>query len=187
MKRYVEGDVAAFQVLVERHGQKIYNFIFRYAGDRATAEELLQDVFLRVIKRAKSFKQQSKFTTWLYTIARNVCIDAARKARYRHTISLDEPISRDNSEGVTLVESVADDRPDQERQACDARFRRKLEIALGSVPHEQREVFVMREFQGLKFREIADVVGIPENTVKSRMRYALAALRTALAEFEETL
>ena len=187
MKRYLGGDVAAFQVLLERHGQKIFNFIFRNLGNRDLAEDLVQEVFLRVVHSAASFKEQSKFTTWLYTIARNLCIDAARKARHRRIVVLDEPISRSDAEGATILDRAPDLGPLPDAQVRDRRFRASLTKALEALPPEQREVFVMREFQGLKFREIADVVGIPENTVKSRMRYALDALRGHLAAFAEAL
>lgn len=188
MERYLDGDTSAFQVLVDRHGTRVYNFILRRTGgNREAAEDLLQDTFLRVVHRAASFKQQSKFTTWLYTIARNLCIDAARKARYRNHARLDQPLSKSEAEGATLLDRVPSPNPGPDVETRDRRFRRALDVALDALPEEQRDVFIMREFEGLKFREIADVMDIPENTVKSRMRYALQALKTALASFEETL
>ncbi len=187
MKRYLAGDASAFQTLLSRHGQKIYNFILRTMGDPQVAEDLLQEVMLRVVRSAATFQGQSKFTTWLYTIARNMCIDARRRGKFRKTVPLDAPLSRDDDGGATLLDRVADTRPGQDVQTRDHRFRVALEDALTRLPDEQREVFVMREVDGLKFREIADIVGIPENTVKSRMRYALEALRLHLASFAETL
>lgn len=187
MRRYLEGDTSAFQTLLHRHGQKIYNFILRTMGDRQVAEDLLQEVMLRVVRSAASFQGQSKFTTWLYTIARNMCIDARRRGKFRKTVPLDAPLSRDDDGGATLLDRVADQRPGQDSLARDHRFRVALEQALAQLPEEQREVFVMRELEGLKFREIAEIVGIPENTVKSRMRYALEALRLHLAPFAETI
>ena len=129
----------------------------------------------------------SKFTTWLYTIARNLCIDAARKASYRQHARLDQPLSKSDEGGATLGDKVADKRPGQDKETRDKRFRAALEDALEKLPEDQREVFEMREFQGLKFREIAVILKIPENTVKSRMRYALGGLRTSLKKFSETI
>ncbi len=174
MERFLSGRASAFQVLSARHGARIYNFILRQVRDQELAKDLVQETFLRVVKNAASFRAQSKFTTWLYTIARNQCIDALRKARHRRHVPLDRPLSKDDDGGATLLDMVADDRPGQATQA------------LGELPDEQREVFLMREIEGLKFREIAEIVGIPENTVKSRMRYALEALRGHLAEFADS-
>jgi len=186
MERFLSGRASAFQVLSERHGARIYNFILRQVRDPELARDLVQETFLRVVRNAKSFKAQSKFTTWLYTIARNQCIDALRRAKHRRHVPLDKPLSKHDDGGATLLDMVADDRPGQASQARDRRFVSALEKALATLPDEQREVFLMREMEGLKFREIAEVVGIPENTVKSRMRYALEALRGHLAEFADS-
>lgn len=187
MQRYLDGDSRAFQILLERHGQRIFSFIVRQTGDRQGAQDLVQEVFLRVVHRAHTFRGQSKFTTWLYTIARNLCIDTARKAVHRRVVLNDEPLRRGESGGATLLDRAADGGPGPDRKTRDRRFRRELQVALAGLPDEQREVFLMRELQGLKFREIAEVVGVPENTIKSRMRYALEGLRAHLAGFEETL
>jgi len=186
MERFLSGRASAFQVLSERHGTRVYNFILRQVRDPELARDLVQETFLRVVRNAASFKAQSKFTTWLYTIARNQCIDAMRRARHRRHVALDQPLSKDDTGGATLLDMTADPRPGQASEARDRRFVAKLEGALAELPDEQREVFLMREVDGLKFREIAEVVGIPENTVKSRMRYALEALRGHLAEFAES-
>ena len=184
MERYVKGDVRAFQTLVDRYSGPIFNFIVRRCGgNRERAEDLLQETFLRVIRRSETFRSESKFTTWLYTIARNLCVDALRRAGYRNHASLDKPLSRGESSGATLLDTFADKGPDPGAQTQDQRFRSALQAALDTLPEDQRDVFVMREFQGLKFREIGDIIDIPENTVKSRMRYALQGLRKELAEF----
>ncbi len=187
MQRYLAGDASAFQTILERHGQRIYNFIVRQTGDRQGAQDLVQEVFLRVVRRAHTFRGQSKFTTWLFTIARNLCVDQARKAVHRRVVLNDEPLRRDSDDGATLLDRAKDGGPLPDKGTRDRRFRAALEQALGRLPGEQREVFLMREIKGLKFREIAEVVGVPENTIKSRMRYALVALREHLAVFGETL
>ncbi|MEZ4266671.1 MAG: RNA polymerase sigma factor [Myxococcota bacterium] len=185
MKRYLAGHPNAFQELMSRHGQKIYNFVLRQIRDASAAEELTQEAFLRVVHRADSFREESRFTTWLFSIARNLCIDHARKAKHRRTVALDAPLDRSGSGGATMLDRVADGGPGPDRQTRDKRFRETLDVALERLPDEQREVFLLREVEGLKFREIAEIVGIPENTVKSRMRYALESLRLSLAAFRE--
>ena len=189
MKHYLKGDVRAFQVIVERHSGPIFNFILRRCGgNKQLGEDLLQETFLRVVRRRDSFREQSKFTTWLYTIARNLCIDALRRASYRKHPSLDQPLSKsDPTEGATLLDRVSSNDPGADTLTRDKRFRVALQTALDTLPDEQKDIFIMREFQGLKFKEIAQIVGVPENTVKSRMRYALQGLRAELETFAETM
>lgn len=185
MERYAGGEVEAFAVLLERHKNPVYSFVLRSCRRPAQAEELVQEVWLRVVRQADSYQRRAKFTTWLYTIARNLCIDHSRKMRHRQERSLDEPLGGDEDGDRTLLGTVADDRPGADGLMEDEQFAGALYAALEELPPEQREVFLMRERQNLKFREIADIVGIPENTVKSRMRYALEFLRRRLAEHRE--
>ena len=146
---------------------------------------MTQDVILKVIRSAPKYKQTAKFTTWLYTIARNRCIDHARKhGKVRH-VSLDRSLSGDNQDDDrTFLNNLADADADAGTVSVIRKdFRRRLKQALDALPEDQREVFILREVSGLKFREIAEVVGVGENTVKSRMRYALEALRGHMEEF----
>ena len=183
MQRYLEGDSVAFKVLMDRHARKLYNFLIRSSGRKDLAEDLLQEVFLRVVRRAESFKGQAKFTTWMYTIARNLIIDTARRERHRKTIALDAPAYGDDAQGETRLDRTPDQAPTPDRGAADARFTARLEDALQALPEEQREVFLLREVEGLKFREIAEILNLPANTIKSRMRYALEALRSTLSDY----
>ncbi len=185
MEGYGRGEVRAFEILLERHRKPVFNFLLRSTRRKDTAEDLLQEVFLRVVRQAGSYRRKAKFTTWLYTIARNLCIDHARKMSHRKESSLDAPIGGEDG-GQTYVSLVPDNRPRQDRRLADREFAGKLYEALEALPSEQREVFLMRQYQHLKFREIADIIGCPENTVKSRMRYALEALRKQLGEFRES-
>ncbi len=182
MLAFKSGDGRAFTTLVQRHRQAVYNFILRYVGHRQRAEDVLQETWLKVVRSSSEYQPRAKFTTWVFTIARNLCVDAARKESYRSTDSLDAPASEDG-EGRALGELVPDDggaSPD--RAAHNARLRPLLTRAIEALPHEQREVFLLREYQGIGFKEIAEVTGVNENTVKSRMRYALEGLRRKLAE-----
>lgn len=183
MAAFKKGDAKAFEVLLKRHEKAVFNFCFRMVGDREGAHDATQEVFLKVVRNAKGWERQAKFTTWLFTIARNHCIDALRKASYRKTASLDQSLKEGEEGGATLGDRVADETsvtPD--RGAESLRLRGLLAAAIARLPEEQREVFVMREYAGMPFKEIADVVGVPENTVKSRMRYALEHLRAHLAQ-----
>ena len=184
MVRYQNGDAKAFEQLLSRHYRPVFNFLLRYTGNSATAEELLQDVFSRVIRGAKAYKRQARFTTWLYTIARNITIDHSRKQKFRRHQSLDQPIGGDE-DGARLIDRVADEDPRgmADRRLEDGKFKEALSVALSQMNEDQRMVFVLREFQHLSFKEIAGVVGASENTIKSRMRYALEFLREALRDF----
>lgn len=180
MGRFKAGDAGAFEALLRRHRTPVFTFIVRMVGDRTRAEDLAQETFLKVVKGAGSWVEKAKFTTWLYTVARNQCLDFMRREKLRRTESLDAPASMDD-EDKSLVETMASPLPAVDRAAESARLRPLLARALAALPDEQREVFVLREYAGVPFKEIAEMTGAPENTVKSRMRYALDALRRALA------
>ena len=178
MLAFKAGDARAFERLVGRHRGPVFNFILRYSGNRARAEDLLQETWLKVVRGAKDYTPKARFTTWLYTLARNLCVDSARKESYRQAASLD---AAETPEGPSLAERLPGSTPSPERGAFNANLRPLLSRALDSLPPEQREVFLLREYQGLAFKEIAEIVGAGEPTVKSRMRYALEGLQKALA------
>lgn len=183
MLRYRDGDVRAFELLVTRHRKPVFNFILRFVRDTAQAEDVTQETFLRLIKGADAYERQAKFTTWLYTIARNLCVDASRRGKHRKAASLDAPVGDDD--GASLLDLVPDGGAGVDRQAQSRELGARLRAALESLPDEQREIFLLREVADLQFNEIANVVGCPENTVKSRMRYALEKLREALEEYRD--
>lgn len=186
MLRYADGESRAFEILMKRHEKPIYNFILRSVRRQELAEELVQEVFLRVIRSSANYKQSAKFTTWLYTIARNICIDRARKKKNRgNEYSLDEHIGGQDGEGASYVDMLVDDTAQSSHMSYERQvFLSRLKGALEQLPDDQREVFLLKEVSGLKFREIAEVVGAPVPTVKSRMRYALASLRGHMAEYQ---
>jgi len=177
------GDARAFEALVRRYRAPVFNFILRYTGQRARAEDLLQETWLKVVRSAVEYEPRARFTTWVYTIARNLCVDSARKESYRQADSLDAPASAsDEGDGRALGEMLPDGGNSPERGAHNARLRPMIERALSSLPDEQREVFILREYSGIAFKEIAQVTHTAENTVKSRMRYAVVGLRKRLSE-----
>jgi RNA polymerase sigma-70 factor (ECF subfamily) len=184
MLRYRDGDVRAFELLVTRHRKALFNFILRFVRDTAQAEDVTQETFLRLVKGADAYERQAKFTTWLYTIARNLCVDASRRGKHRKAASLDAPIG-DEDGSATLLDLVADGGAAVDRQAQSRELAVRLRQAIEALPDEQREIFLLREVADLQFNEIANVVGCPENTVKSRMRYALEKLREALEEYRD--
>jgi RNA polymerase sigma-70 factor (ECF subfamily) len=184
MLRYQQGDRAAFAQLVRRHQMHLYNFALRQVRVPQVAEDVVQESFVRVVQNATDFKHEARFTTWVYTITRNLCIDHLRKRALRKHPSLDESRGEEG-DGPTLGEQTADPRASVEREATGSELKERIARAVDTLPDEQREVFLMRETANLPFKEIAEITGVPENTVKSRMRYALERLQGALSEYEE--
>jgi RNA polymerase sigma-70 factor (ECF subfamily) len=184
--RYQGGDRSAFGQLVGRHKTPIFNFILRQVRVASVAEDLTQEVFVRVVTGAADFRHSSRFTTWVYTIARNLCIDQLRKDRLRRHPSLDQSQGPD-SDGPSLGEQLADEHPDHQtdRAAIGGELSAHILRAVEELPEDQREVFLLRETANIPFKDISTMLGIPENTVKSRMRYALERLQRALAEYED--
>lgn len=183
--RYRAGDRGAFAELVHRWNKAVYNFCLRQCGSGAAAEELTQEAFLRVVQTAERFDPSSRFRTWLFTIARNLCIDHARRQRFRRHGSLDGPAGPKDARslGETLAEALP--RGDAEREQARTELQARMLEAISGLPDDQREAFLLRHVCDLPFREVAEVVGANENTVKSRVRYALEQLRVALEPFEE--
>lgn len=176
---YLDGDAAAFERLLARYERPIYLFCLRFLGQRAAAEDATQEVFLRVVKGLPRWDRRSSLKTWVYTIARNHCVDATRKRRHRKTESLDRTSDPDAAPPVEQVAGADGERPDHRRE--QALLRQAISDGIAGLPDAQREVFVLREYAGAKFQEIAEMTGASENTVKSRMRYALEHLRRHLA------
>ncbi len=182
--RYQGGDQAALGTLIERHKVPMYNFFLRQLKDRHLAEDLVQELFVRLVRKASTFKHESRFTTWAYTIARNLCIDHMRKQSLRRHASLD---ARTTPDGPSLGERIADESPERatERRAVNIDIGARVSEAVDALPPEQREVFLLRQLAGIPFRQIAAITGVSENTTKSRMRYALERLQHALADYAD--
>jgi RNA polymerase sigma-70 factor (ECF subfamily) len=181
MLAFKAGDARAFNTLVTRHRGPVFSFVLRYVGQRQRAEDLVQETWLKVVRSSIDYEPRARFTTWVYTIARNLCVDSERRERHRQTDSLEAARGEGEAEGPPLGERLADGAaPSPERAAHNRRLQPMLTAALQSLPGEQREVFLLREYQGLSFREVAEVTRVNENTVKSRMRYALEGLRARL-------
>ena len=187
MLAFQRGDARAFEELAKRHQRGIYNFVLRSVRERGRAEELLQEVFLRVVRSKDRYERTAKFSTWIYSIARNLCVDESRRARFRDHQSLDaERRGKDGEGGGPMVARLESKSVPTDAAAEAPKLRERLQEAVAGLPEEQREVFVMRQVSGMSFREIGEAIGVPENTVKSRMRYALEKLREQLADLHDT-
>lgn len=189
MKRFQGGDESGFGVLLSRHDPGVLRFIRKMTGvDAARAEDLLQEVFVKVIERRGHYDPGQKFTTWLYSIARNHCIDFLRTESFRRHGSLDAPVSAGDEGGAVVIDMIRGGERAQDERVYDREVRDVLDEGLGGLKEEFREVFILREVEGLSLDEIASVTGSPLGTVKSRLRYAYRDLRRVFTEsgyFEE--
>ena len=181
---YTRGELEAMEVLLERYKRPVFSFVLRLIGDRARAEDLLQETFLRLVEHAHTFEGSAKLKTWLFRIARNQCIDESRRRVHRRHPSLDAPLA-DEGNSSTLHDRVASQEAGAERRTVGVELKQRMSDAIAALPEDQREVFLLRQVQHLAFKEIAEITGVSENTVKSRMRYALERLQGALAEYQD--
>ena len=178
MVAFQEGDPEAFARIYDRHARMLLNFFYKMCYDRALAEDLTQETFLRLIRHRERYRPQATFRTYLFTVARNLLIDRhrSRKAAPK-SVSADRRISEDGATVGDLLEA-------QERDSVEVLAEREagaeVRTALEKLPDAQREVFVLAVDRGLKYREIAEVLGVPEGTVKSRMNAATTRLRGML-------
>ena len=178
MKRFGSGDDEAFRRLVERHEKALLGFFWRRCLDRALAEDCVQEVFLRLVRHRGSWRPEAKFTTYLYRIAENHWIDRYRSRRSAPPETSLEGLDADNdSRGEVPASSSTPGEHAGQRELGD-RIRR----AVLRLTEEQRAVFALAEARGMKYQDIAQVLGIPVGTVKSRMHAAVTRLRELLAE-----
>ncbi|MDX1695505.1 MAG: sigma-70 family RNA polymerase sigma factor [Ketobacteraceae bacterium] len=175
MKRYGKGNASAFELLYKRHKGPLFRFILRQVSDRSTAEELFQDIWSRVIAQRTSYHVSAKFTTWLYTIARNRIIDYYRvNGKHQNRIADDSSLEEDIGED----HFVCDQRPELvlESEKSLARIRELV----AALPASQREAFILKYDAGFNHHDIAAITGQKEETIKSQIRYAINKLKQGL-------
>jgi RNA polymerase sigma factor (sigma-70 family) len=179
MLAYASGDAGSFERLYARHKGPTYRYLLRHTSNRATADELHQDVWMRVVRARERYRAEARFTTWLYTLARHRLIDHYRAKNDAAAISLD-----DDSCDVPPDELIVDPATavDPLARVIDAESGERLIAALAEVPAAQRDAFLLHVEAGLSLGEIAALSGVPAETVKSRLRYAYKRLRTALED-----
>lgn len=170
MLRYRDGDLAAFEVLYRRHNDAVFRYLLRLCRHRATAEDVFQDVWGKIVKARDSYRPTAKFSTFLYRVAHNCFIDHIRRNKRHTQTATMEPDSQPDQADLPEVEA--------ERSLA----RRRLEAALQELPEEQRDVFLLSEEAGLTLDQIAFVTDSNRETAKSRLRYAVNKLRAAIDE-----
>lgn len=184
LEKAKNGDVLAFEKLITEYQKKVFNIAFRMVGNYDDASELTQEVFIRVFKSLKNFKEQSLFSTWIYKITTNVCLDEIRKRKKRKAVYLDEEIKLDENE---VKRQIEDDKPTPEMIAEKNEISKAVNDAIESLSEEHRTVIVLRDLQGFSYEEIAKITSCPEGTVKSRINRARQALKEILKSKTELL
>ncbi|WP_294515564.1 sigma-70 family RNA polymerase sigma factor [uncultured Intestinimonas sp.] len=179
VERARKGDESAFEVLVTDNEKRIYNLCRRLTGNPEDAAELTQEAFLNAWRGLGRFQGESSFSTWLYRLASNACIDFLRKEKRRQNLSM--TVSLDDEEEARQVE-LPDERYTPERELERTEVRQAVAAGLERLTPEHRQVLVMREINGLSYAEIGAVLGLEEGTVKSRIARARNALRKVLTE-----
>jgi len=179
--RSIGGDADSFNQLILRWERPIYALAYRTIGREEDARDVCQETFLRAFRALPGFRGQAKFSSWLYRIALNLCRDWIR--RERRTGFVQPP------EDVDLIDFIAAAEPSESIEDLVARKdqMRVVERAMARLPEDQRTAIVLKEYHGLTFQEIADLLGCPLSTVKTRLYQGLSVLRRELAKTAETL
>ncbi|WP_298817055.1 RNA polymerase sigma factor [Chloroflexus sp.] len=174
MELVAAGDSAALAQLYDRHSRVVYGLALRMLGTAEPAEEVVQETFWRIWKRAVTFQTGNSFLPWMFGIARNLCIDELRRRQVR-------PASASN--GEEALANVPDQQQDVEQSTLEIERRRLITSALADLPADQREVIELAYFGGLSQREIADQLQSPLGTIKTRIRLGLQKLKQALLHY----
>jgi RNA polymerase sigma-70 factor, ECF subfamily len=181
MLRVAEGDEAGFNYLAEKYHRPMIHFLFRMVGNHAVAEELAQEVFLRVYRARSSYRAEARFTTWLYRIATNLAVNYARDTKNERTAQTLYLDAADEETGTTP--DLADDEPSvEERMLRDERMA-AIRRHVMALPERQRMAVLMHKYQGMDYRQIGEVLKLSESATKSLLFRAYQTLREKLKEF----
>jgi RNA polymerase sigma-70 factor (ECF subfamily) len=181
MLRVAAGDEGAFNFLVEKHNRPVIHFLYRMVHNQAVAEELAQEVFLRVYRARDSYRAEARFTTWLYRIATNLAVNHARDTRHERsaqTVYLDTP-----DEETGTKPDVADDEPSVEQRLMKDERMAAIRNHVMALPERQRMAVLMHKYQGMDYRQIGDVLNLSESATKSLLFRAYQTLREKLKDF----
>lgn len=182
VERALENDLAAFEQLVSRYQTKIVSYATRMLGNQDDGEDVAQEVFIKAYRSLESFRGASSFSTWLYRIATNLCIDRVRKRKRspQEAYSLDEPLDKDEERGGRdLPDTTAEPMRNVERDE----LRQQVRLTVAEMPEKLRSVLLMCDIQGMSYEDIAESLQCPIGTVKSRLFHARADLARRLRPY----
>lgn len=172
MKELKNGRISSFKELMERHKTAVTGFAFRYLKDNETTKDVIQETFIEVYKMRKTYKPAAKFSTWLYTIARSRCLNVLRYQKRHPSDSMKEI---NDIQGKELVGNELE----------KEEIKNNIKKAIDLLPYLYKEVVIMREYENLSYKEISEISGYPESTLRTRMEYALNKLKEIISEKPE--
>jgi len=176
------GDEQSFALLLQRYRSPLVNFLYRMVRNREQAEDLAQEVFIRVYRARADYVPSAKFTTWLFRIATNLALNSLRDTRHqRMEISLDAPVTADAEDGDERTLDVADKHPDIEQHLVEETRKAMIKHAIDKLPEKQRAAVLLHKYQELDYGEIAKILSCSESALKSLLFRAYEALRVELA------
>jgi RNA polymerase sigma-70 factor (ECF subfamily) len=181
MARIAEGDDSAFEILVHRHQTSILNLIYRFIGDRTQAKDLAQEVFIRVWQAAGSYQPKAKFTTWIYRITANLCLNEVKSSRRRRLFQF---LRFGEDQENTIEEVLADASPSPEDLLLSREQSRQITDALQSLSGNQRMALVLKRYDDLSYQEIAQIIGCSVSAVESLLVRAKRTLQEKLKNYE---
>jgi len=184
LKRAKKGDVDAFEQLIEKYQKKVYNIALKMLGNKEDAYDMSQEVFIRVYRSIDKFKEQASLSTWIYKITTNACLDEIRRRKNRFTVSIDDDMELNDSKVKRQIEY---DGPSPEIIVEENELREIINKSIQQLPEQYRVVTILRDIQGFSYEEIANILDVPQGTVKSRINRARAMLRDILYEKKELL
>jgi RNA polymerase sigma-70 factor (ECF subfamily) len=183
MLRYRDGDTGALETLYERYEKPLFDFIYRMVPNPTDTETLFQETFLRVVRARRKYQATARFKTWLFQIAVNLCRDRTRRMKHRSHLSLNSPISSQEGCRAEIQDLVPDPTPGVDKTVEDGELETAVKGAVRSLPEDEYLVVTLKEYQGLKYSEIAEIMNRPIGTLKSINHRAHERLRVALARY----
>jgi RNA polymerase sigma-70 factor (ECF subfamily) len=183
MVELANGSHAAFEQLLGRYETAVITFCYAFVRRREAAEDLAQETFLRVFRNSRRYQPVAKFTTWLYRIAANLCINELKKGRLRQSMSLDEPAGPD-PEGSKIIDRVASEGASPLNDAESREAQALIGRAIDHLPDEQRTTLVLVEYHHMAYQDIAEILGVTVSAIKMRVKRARETLRHTLRILE---
>jgi RNA polymerase sigma-70 factor (ECF subfamily) len=175
VNQYIEGDENSLAILVKRHQSKIYGYIYSKVSDRDITEDIFQETFFKVIHTLKSkkyYNEEGKFLSWVLRISNNLIVDKFRNDKKMY-------MKRDTEE-FSIFASITDNSPNIEKELIKNQVDTDIKKLIQKLPHDQKEVLMMRYYSDMSFKEIAEITGVSVNTTLGRMRYAITNLRKVI-------
>ncbi len=173
---FSKGDTAAFNKIVNRYQGRLLNFVYRFTGDRETAQDIVQETFLRVYRKRKEYRSTANLSTWIFTIAGNLAKSELRHRKRWHFV----PISKETRQDV--AEKIADQSLGPNQLAEKKAMERNIQEAIGSLPPKYREAVILRDIEVMSYEQIAQIAGCPVGTAKSRVNRGRLQLQKKLEQ-----